>query len=127
MSARIETAFAKYREASGNSDRLNRIKPYAPIFSRTAARITDPAVGASVCASGSHVCSGNRGTFTAKATRNARNSHRAVVVARLRCTSWRTSNVRPPGSEPDLAYTNRIATSRKAEPNIVNRKNFTVA
>jgi len=41
--------------ASGNIGRLNRMKPYVPIFRRTPARITLPAVGASVCASGSQV------------------------------------------------------------------------
>ena len=40
--------------------------------------MTDPAVGASVWASGSHVCSGNSGTFTAKAMAKARNSQRAA-------------------------------------------------
>ena len=45
----------------------------------TPARITEPAVGASVWASGSQVCSGNSGTFTANATANDRNSQRAVV------------------------------------------------
>src|SRR3989304_1286232 len=127
ISAITEIASAKYREASGNSDRLNLIRPYAPIFSSTAARITEPAVGASVWASGSHVWSGNSGTFTPNATRNARNSHRAVVVPIPRFTSSRTSKVGPPGSDPDFAYRTRIATSRNAEPNIVYRKNFTVA
>ena len=37
-----------------------------PIFRRTAARITEPAVGASVCASGSQVWNGNIGTLIAK-------------------------------------------------------------
>jgi hypothetical protein len=36
-----------------------------------AARITEPPVGASTCASGSQVCTGHIGTFTAKARRNA--------------------------------------------------------
>jgi hypothetical protein len=37
-----------------------------------AARITDPPVGASTCASGSQVCTGHIGTLTAKAAKNAR-------------------------------------------------------
>ena len=41
--------------ASGRMVRLKRMNPYVPIFSRTAARMTEPAVGASVCASGSQV------------------------------------------------------------------------
>ena len=52
-----------------------------PSFSMTPARITEPAVGASVWASGSQVCSGNSGTFTAKAMAKPRNSQRAVFVA----------------------------------------------
>ncbi len=52
--------------ASGNMGRLNRRKPYVPIFRRTPARITDPAVGASVWASGNQVWNGNIGTLMAK-------------------------------------------------------------
>ncbi len=36
--------------------------------------MTEPAVGASTCASGSHVCTGNIGTLMAKATKKARNA-----------------------------------------------------
>ena len=43
-----------------------RTKPYVPSFSRIAARITEPCVGAWVWASGSQVWNGNIGTFTAK-------------------------------------------------------------
>ena len=42
------------------------MKPYAPIFSMTPASRTEPIVGASVWASGSHVWNGHIGTFTAK-------------------------------------------------------------
>ena len=45
----------------------------------TPARITDPAVGASVWASGSQVCSGKSGTLTAKAMAKAAKSHMAVL------------------------------------------------
>src|SRR5579871_4518006 len=60
---------------SGSSGREKRRKPYVPIFSSTLARITEPAVGASVCASGSQVWNGNIGTLTAKPTKNAQNTH----------------------------------------------------
>jgi hypothetical protein len=40
--------------------------------------MTEPAVGAWVWASGSQVCSGNSGTFTAKAMAKAKNSQRPV-------------------------------------------------
>ena len=51
------------------------MKPYVPIFRRTAARMTEPAVGASVCASGSHVWNGNIGTLIENPRKNARNTH----------------------------------------------------
>ena len=54
-----------------------------PIFSSTPARMTEPPVGACVCASGSQVCSGNSGTFTANAIANAKNSHRPVLAANV--------------------------------------------
>src|SRR3954454_11902127 len=65
---------AKYVEASGSIGTEKRRNPYAPIFSSTPARITDPAVGASTCASGNQVCTGHIGTFTAKDAKKARNS-----------------------------------------------------
>ena len=52
-----------------------------PIFSSTAARITEPAVGASVCASGSQVWNGNIGTLMAKPRKNARNTHHCSPLA----------------------------------------------
>ena len=55
-----------------------------PSFSRTPASITEPAVGASVWASGSQVCTGNSGTLTAKADGEARKSQRAVSPASRR-------------------------------------------
>ena len=60
--------------ASGNIGSEKRTKPYVPIFSRTAARMTEPAVGASVCASGSQVWNGNIGTLIAKPKKNAKKS-----------------------------------------------------
>ena len=51
------------------------MKPYVPIFSRTPARMTDPAVGASTWASGSQVWNGNIGTLIANPRKNARKTH----------------------------------------------------
>ena len=51
------------------------MKPYVPIFSSTPARITEPAVGASTCASGSHVCSGTIGTLIANDSAERREQH----------------------------------------------------
>jgi hypothetical protein len=50
------------------------MKPYAPSLSRIAASTAEPPVGASTCASGSQVCTGHMGTFTANAKRKATNS-----------------------------------------------------
>src|SRR5262250_222636 len=60
---------------SGKNGRAKRTKPYVPIFSKTPARMTDPAVGASVCASGSQVWNGNIGTLMANAKKNPQNNH----------------------------------------------------
>src|SRR5271169_4572783 len=66
-------------EALGSSGSEKRRNPYVPIFSRTLARITDPAVGASTCASGSQVWNGNIGTLTAKPTKKAQKTHHCTV------------------------------------------------
>ena len=63
----------------GKNGSEKRMKPYVPIFSRTPARITEPAVGASTCASGSQVWNGNIGTLMAKPTKKAKNSRIAAV------------------------------------------------
>ena len=90
-----------------------------PSFSSTAASTTEPAVGASVCASGSQVCSGTTGTFTRKAIANATKQRRAVLVASC-CPSASVtrSNVMPLSGEPSTAVA-MIATSSSAEPAIV--------
>src|SRR6266853_27094 len=76
---RNATIGVKVRVASGRIGRLKRRHPYVPIFRRTAARITEPAVGASVCASGSQVWNGNIGTLIAKPRKNARNTHHCML------------------------------------------------
>ena len=73
------------------------MKPYVPIFSSTPARITEPAVGASTCASGSHVCSGTIGTLIANESANAANSHDwAPSGSWLRYRSANANEVIPP-------------------------------
>ena len=61
----------------GKNGSEKRTNPYVPIFSRTPARMTEPAVGASTWASGSQVWKGNMGTLIAKPRKNARNSQMA--------------------------------------------------
>src|SRR5690242_21256372 len=77
---------------SGSSGREKRRKPYVPIFRRTLARTTEPAVGASVCASGSQVWNGNIGTFTAKPTKNAQKIHHAMAAGGLAFIRSKMSN-----------------------------------
>jgi hypothetical protein len=69
--------------ASGRMGRLNRMNPYVPIFRRTAARMTEPAVGASVCASGNQVWNGNIGTLIANPRKKARNTHHCTLKGTL--------------------------------------------
>ena len=61
--------------------KLNRSSAYVPIFRSTPASITDAGVGACTWASGSHVCSGTIGTFTANPTNIAKNATTFSVSA----------------------------------------------
>src|SRR3974390_550261 len=64
---------------AGKNGSEKRRKPYVPIFSRTPARMTEPAVGASTCASGSQVWNGNIGTLMANPRKKAKNSQTAYL------------------------------------------------
>src|SRR5689334_9551542 len=81
-----------FDDAFGSSGSEKRMNPYVPIFSITPARITDPAVGASVCASGSHVWNGNIGTFTANPTKKARKIHHWRLYGMFSCWNAVMSN-----------------------------------
>src|ERR1700679_125802 len=59
----------------GKNGSEKRMNPYVPIFSKTPAKITEPAVGASTCASGNQVWTGHIGIFTAKDAKNASHNH----------------------------------------------------
>ena len=80
MTARVSSSGRAHWAASGNRYSPKRSNPYVPSFSITPARITEPAVGAWVWASGSQVWKGITGTFTAKAMAKAKNSQRPVAV-----------------------------------------------
>src|SRR5437667_10225481 len=73
ISDRISMGLRKCMVAHGSIGRLKRTKPYVPIFSRTPARMTEPAGGASTCAAGSRVWRGNIGTLMEQHTKKARN------------------------------------------------------
>ena len=51
----MNTKGAKKIDAVGNKGNEKRKKPYPPNFSNIPANITEPDVGASACASGSHI------------------------------------------------------------------------
>src|SRR5438128_4401235 len=86
----------KCLDASGRIGRLNRMNPYVPIFRRTAARITEPAVGASVCASGSQVWNGNIGTLIAKPRKKVRKIHHCRFGGRFKLWNRVTSKLYTP-------------------------------
>jgi len=68
---RVYIRGVKYADASGNRPSEYLRKPKPPNFSKIPANITDPAVGASQCASGSQIWNGTRGIFTANELKKA--------------------------------------------------------
>src|SRR4029077_10093393 len=106
----------------GKSGSEKRMNPYVPIFNKTPDRVTDPAVGASVCASGSHVWNGNIGTLIANAKKNAQNKRTCVYVSNCaaEASSVGISNVPPPA----LKYSARIPSSMITDPTNVYKKNL---
>src|SRR5260370_38021992 len=74
----------------GNERRTN---PYVPIFSKPPARMTEPAVGASTCASGSQVWNGNIGTLIANPIKKDQNTHCCKSSGRLSFISSAISKV----------------------------------
>src|SRR5580693_7476602 len=101
------------------------MKPYVPIFNKTPAKITEPAVGASVCASGNHVWNGNMGTLIANAKKKAQNSNTCVLVSNCGTVASKVgmSNV----DVPALKYSAKIPNSMITEPTSVYRKNLIAA
>ncbi len=86
--------------ASGSMGMLKRANPYVPIFKRMPARITLPAVGAWTCASGNHVCRGNKGTLMANPANNARNTH-ICVRAGIGCCLQNSCQFRDREGQPN--------------------------
>ena len=100
-----------------------------PSLSRTPARSIEPAVGASVWASGSQVWNGKTGVFTMKAMAKPRNSHAAPVLRDGAAVDHleQVEAGLPPSPAPARMASVTIDTSMKAEPNIVKRKNLVAA
>src|SRR6202167_2316942 len=94
----------------GKNGSEKRMNPYAPIFSSTPARITEPAVGASTCASGSQVCTGHIGTLTANDARKAKNSQVCACAENVVCSSVGISVV------PAMLHIASSASSISTEP-----------
>src|ERR1022692_2040652 len=90
------TILCRAAGSCGNSASEKRMNPYVPIFNNTPARMTEPAVGASVCASGSQVWNGNIGTLMANAKKNPQNRYTCKTVENCGTTasSVGMSNVR---------------------------------
>src|SRR3954452_15005095 len=112
---------AKDADACGSIGTEKRRKPYAPIFSSTPARMTEPAVGASTCASGSQVWTGHIGTFTAKEAKKASHIQICRLGGKRKASRLGISVV------PAARYMARIASSISTEPVSVKRKNLKAA
>ncbi len=106
----VSTSGAKKIEAYGKSGIENRRKPYVPSLSKIPASITEPAVGASTCASGNQMCTGNMGTFTAKLAKKA--THKINCRDSLNCVVYKASR----SVVPVWQYITRIANNIRSDP-----------
>lgn len=95
----------------------NLINPYPPNFNNTPANITDPAVGASTCASGNHVCTGIIGTLTANDAKKANHNIICLLYGKFVVSNICISVV------PVSKYIVNIASKKNTDPNNVYRKN----
>ena len=68
----------KNKVASGNIGKEKRKKPYPPNFNKIPANTTEPAVGASTCASGNQIWTGTIGIFDAKEAKKV--NHKIIWV-----------------------------------------------
>src|SRR5690242_9008171 len=104
ITASVTTTGVAQREASGKSSRQNRIIPKVPILSSTLTSNTDVPGVAFCVVSGSHVCTGNIGAFTANATKKPTNSQRPTDVEKSTFASSETRYVAPPLVFADSTY-----------------------
>ena len=74
------------------------------------ARMTEPAVGASTCASGSQVCTGHIGIFTAKEAKKASHRYFCMPTGKDVFSSVTISVV------PATPYMAKMASSISSEP-----------
>ena len=124
ITARTAITGAHFTAACGRNGIAMRTNPYVPSFSRIAARITEPCVGAWVWASGNHVWNGNIGTLTANPMNMPAKIQIAVFFATpepLARNHWKLKLAADGSAAWLLVTTNRAMndTSISAEPNIV--------
>lgn len=93
-----------------------RTNPYVPIFSRTPARSTEPTVGAAVWASGSQLCSGHIGVFTASPMPIARTAMTCTDVVSPRPLSVASATM---SKVPLFSPTRSRPSSMTTEPSSV--------
>ncbi len=117
ITARMPITGAHSLAACGSIGMAIRTKPYVPSFSRIAARITEPWVGAWVWASGNQVWNGNIGTLTANPTNMPAKIHTWTSLSMPAPASMRWA--KPKLSAPVWKNSARKATSISADPNIV--------
>ena len=84
--------------AYGNSNKSRRIKPYPPSFSSIPASKTDPATGASTCASGNQICIGIIGIFMANPRKKANHNQICSVCENSQPKRVTYSKSRQPSS-----------------------------
>ena len=104
--------------AIGKKVNENRTKPYAPIFKRTPAKITEPPVGASTCASGNQIWSGNIGIFIANEIKKANHKINCFFSENF------TDNNIWKSVEPASKKIKKIDNNIKTEPIKVYKKNW---
>jgi len=92
---------------------IKRMMPYLPSFRRIAARIMEPATGASTCALGSHRWNINKGILTKKA-RIDKIHKKAWIFGEYGAVYWRYKNV-----ELFFCLRKRIIVSRGKEASTV--------
>lgn len=107
---------AKVRIPSGAIGSRMRTKPYVPIFRRTPARRTEPTVGAAVWASGSQLCSGHIGVFTASPRPIARTAMTCTDVVSPRPLSAASATM---SNVPAFTPTRSRPSSMTTEPSSV--------
>ena len=123
----VMTSGAAANAASGNSGSAKRRNPYVPILSSTAARMTDPPVGASTWASGNQVWNGNNGTLMANERPNAANSQPCTCAGTSSAAKCNRSNDGRPNCASCSAAKYRMATSISRLPASVYSRNFSAA